>query len=135
MRFACLLPAALLLMGCGVPQVTFADGGGSHDAARDSSNPLDGPSEAASDGEADAEGDASGDAADSGDAGSDAPEFCQGDAGAPPGPSYKCCGAIGTVCNGNCNAQACLACGVCTWPSVCCPTMGNMGHCSADGGC
>jgi hypothetical protein len=136
MRFTFLLPAALLAMGCGVPDVTFTP-----DSGRDASGdgpPVDGQAEAAVDGEADGESDAGGDSGDApGDAPSDAPEYCKGDAGPPAGPMYKCCGsALGTVCSGNCNQNQCLACGVCAWPSVCCPTMGDMGHCSGqDGGC
>jgi hypothetical protein len=137
MRFAFVLPAALLATGCGVPDVSFTDAGGSaHDATPDA--PMaDAPEEVAVDAGSDVENDAGADAADAGDAATDAPEYCKGDAGPPMGPMYKCCGsATGTVCAGNCNGNQCTACGVCAWPSVCCPMMGDMGHCSGDdGGC
>lgn len=138
MRFAFLLPAALLAMGCGVPNVHFTnDAGSPRDAARDAPH-ADAPNEAqAMDAEADAENEDGEAGSDAADAGTDAPDFCKGDAGPPLGPMYKCCGsATGTVCLGNCNGNQCTSCGVCIWPSVCCPMMGNMGHCSSDdGGC
>jgi hypothetical protein len=128
MRFACLVASALLATGCGVPEVAFLDAGSSRDATRDSPGP-DAPAEA----EADAEGDANGDAADSGDAATDAPDYCRSDSGAPPG--YACCaGGGGIVCSGNCNSQGCLKCVGCTWPSYCC-TSGANGTCTKlDGG-
>jgi hypothetical protein len=127
MRLPWLLASALLATGCGVPDVTFIDAG--RDATRDSTG-LDGPVEAT-----DAEGDASTDAADSGDAAPDAPAvYCTPDAGPPAG--YTCCGGGGgIVCLGNCqNAQACLRCGNCQWPKICC-AIGSNGTCTLpDGG-
>ncbi len=103
MRFACLVASALLATGCGVPDVSFTDGGSSRDATSDSLGPdaFEAGSDAESDAQADAEGDANGDA---GDAKTDAPEYCKGDAGPPVG--YVCCtGSAGEVCGGNpCNA-------------------------------
>jgi hypothetical protein len=124
MRLACLVASALLIAtGCGVPNVSFTDAG--KDATRDSPGP-DAPADSggdAADAETDAEGDANGDAADSGDAGTDAPEYCKGDAGPPVG--YGCClGSPGEVCGGQgnpCSASNCAKCGSgCTWPSRCC---------------
>lgn len=131
MRLAFLLPAALLATGCGVPDVHFADAGGSRDGTSDSPE-LDAPGEAGDDAPVD------GTRADSGDAATEAPEYCKGDAGPPTDAGMlKCCGTTtGTVCSGTCNLQACQACiGICPWPSICC-TAGSMGHCSPpDGGC
>jgi hypothetical protein len=131
MRFAFLVTSAILATGC-VPDVHFNDAdGGAHDATRDT---IGADVEEAS---ADAEGDANGDAADSGDAGTDAREYCQGDTGAPDGP-FSCCGSV--VCAGpSCgNPQACTKCSqsVCPWPLVCCATGGSTAICRQyDGGC
>jgi hypothetical protein len=125
MRFACLLPAVLLATGCGVPDVTFTNDAGPRDATRDSPG-LDVTAEGEADGQADSEGDANPDATDSGDAGTDAPEYCKGDAGPPSG--YRCCiGSPGEVCGGNpCSATNCASCGSsCTWPSRCCASGGS----------
>jgi hypothetical protein len=138
MRFAFLLPAALLAMGCGVPSVSFADAGSSRDATRDSPQ-GDGPNEAQSgDAEADAENEASaeGGGSDAGDAGTDAPDYCRDDAGAPGG--FKCCmGVTGVVCGSNmCNNTTCMQCATinCSWPNVCCSS-GNTATCKPAGSC
>lgn len=127
MRFAFLLPAALLATGCGVPDVHFTPAGPPHDASA-----ADGADEAA----ADAEGGAA-DAADASDAPTDAPDYCTGDAGEPAG--FKCCmGVSGVVCGGNmCTSTACTQCATigCSWPKVCCPGMGTPATCKPAGGC
>ena len=134
MRLACLVAAALLATGCGVPEVSFTDAGDSRDMAV-SDTSVDVGQDASS--QADGEG-GSGDAGDAGDARTDGPVYCQGEAGPPvdAGPSdasYSCC-ASGAVCSGTCNSKACNHCGTCRWPSVCCPS-GNNGVCTPpDGG-
>jgi len=134
MRLAYLVASALLATGCGVPDVTFTDGGASRDVAV-----VDTSVDVEQDGSSPADGEAgSGDAGDAGDARTGGPIYCRGDAGppvdaGPPNASYTCCPS-GAVCSGTCKPMACSHCGTCTWPSVCCPN-GNNGICTPpDGG-
>jgi hypothetical protein len=112
-----------------VPDVSF-DAGSSVDATRDSTD-LDVRAEAEA--AADAEGDANLDAVDSGDAGTDAPEYCTLDADFAP-DGFECCPGYGSiVCGGtSCSSQACVNCVACAgrWPWVCCTSMGNRGTCT-----
>jgi len=131
MRLACLVASAIVATGCGVPDVSFTDGGVSRDVAvidtsvdveQDASSPADGEG-----GSTDA-----GDAGDASDARTQGPTYCKGDAG-PPDASYTCCPS-GAVCSGSCKPQACTHCGTCTWPSVCCPSGNNATCTPPDGG-
>lgn len=126
MRFAYVLPAVLLATGC-VPDVAFLADGGTHDAARDAP---------AADGQMEAAADAEGDAGDAADAPYDGPAWCTGAEGGPPG--FKCCmGVSGVVCGSNmCTSTACVQCATinCSWPNVCCATMG-VATCKPAGGC
>jgi hypothetical protein len=111
-----------------VPDVTFiTDGGNAHEAATTSEPEMDAPASAdvAVDSTSDGAGDATSDGAR--DAG---PAYCIGpDGGAPPPNGLACCpGGMGEACAGECMPKACLACGNCTWPSVCC-TNGANGTC------
>lgn len=132
MRLAYLLPTALFLTGCGVPEVTYTDAGGSggRDATHDSPEPMD------AQGDADAEPgtDAQTDAADAGDASDSGSPYCKGDAGAPDSGNYSCC-STGTVCNGPCTSPDCLQCVGCAWPNVCCSKNGMMAACKPPGSC
>ncbi|HEX8792589.1 MAG TPA: hypothetical protein VF765_16690 [Polyangiaceae bacterium] len=131
MRFACLLPAALLATGCGVPDVTFAPDSG-RDATRDAV--LDVPGD---DQSADVEASDAADSGDAGDAAQDAFEPCKGDAG-PPGGFHCCQGVSGVVCGSNmCTQTACMQCATisCAWPNVCCEVMGGSATCKPAGGC
>lgn len=129
-----MLPAALVLTGCGVPDVNFNDAG-SRDATHDSPLPLDAQEEAEAGVDAEPARDAEGgvDAADASDASDSGMAYCKGDAGAPEA-GYKCC-SDGTVCSGNCNTAQCLLCVGCVWPSVCCPMPGNTAVCKDAGSC
>ncbi|HTQ45477.1 MAG TPA: hypothetical protein VMI75_22115 [Polyangiaceae bacterium] len=129
MRFASLLLLGTLAAGCSVPEVTFTDDGGAgatHDASEDR------PAEAGTDAPADTEasaGDGNGGDGNGGDAGSEA-GYCVGpDGGTPPPNGLACCpGGMGEACAGSCLPKACMACGNCIWPSVCC-TNGANGVC------
>jgi hypothetical protein len=119
MRLAWLLLLGCMATGCGVPEVTFVDDAGlgaTHDAFEDRA------AEAAAEASADATGDAE---SSTGDAG-----YCIGaDGGTPPPNGLACCpGGMGKACAGECMAKACMACGNCPWPSVCC-TNGANGTC------
>jgi len=121
MRSASLLLLGWLATGCAVPEVTFVDDGrdgSTHDAFEDrATEPEAGAPESAAD--------APESAADAGDGG-----YCMGpDGGTPPPNGLACCpGGIGEACAGSCLPKACMACGNCTWPSVCC-TNGANGTC------
>jgi len=116
MRFASLLLLGCLAAGCSVPEVTFADDGGGGGSMRDAFE--DRPTEAGADAPAETE-------ASAGDAG-----YCVGpDGGTPPPNGLACCpGGMGEACAGSCLPKACMACGNCVWPSVCC-TNGANGTC------
>ena len=125
MRFARALVPVLLTTACGVPDVSFTDGGSTHDAALDTRTDVGQDASSMADGE--------GGPGDAGDARTDGPIYCKGGAG-PPDASYTCCPS-GAVCSGSCKPQACTHCGSCTWPSFCCPN-GNNAICTPpDGGC
>jgi hypothetical protein len=116
MRCVSLVLAAVLVAGCGVPEVTFYDAAAPEDAARP-------------------------DAADGGDARGDAPEdgnatvYCVGPDGGVSPPSLGCCpGLQGVACVGHCMPLACQACQPsCTYPGYVCCTTGSNGICKEAG--
>lgn len=135
--------AALLLVaalsGCGVPDITFVDLGGTRDATADAAQ------EAATDASPVDAGDATVDALDephddSGIAGdaelpdsaTDAPEE-GGCPGTPPPTATTCCGAV--ACTGCSAAADCTKClSACTATELCCVKNGNA-TCHKTGAC
>ena len=133
MTRASVLALAGLLVGCGVPDVSFTPDDAAGDDATVAPDVQEGGGDdvdasASDDGSGDAQV-AEGDADAATDAPYDGPVYCE-DGGMPPPMGGHCCGPgnTGQPCYGTCNSQSCSACGPCSSPKVCC-TKGSAGMC------